>query len=113
MPGSEFESELQALQRLAGAPVVDVAVNADMAHDTRQNAIKLVAERAATVRAKGNIVPSPCISVCRIDAETNLCEGCCRTLDEIVAWSGSGPDAQRQLWQTIVTRMAHLQRPQP
>jgi predicted Fe-S protein YdhL (DUF1289 family) len=30
--------------------------------------------------------PSPCISVCRIDPETGLCQGCLRTLDEIADW---------------------------
>jgi predicted Fe-S protein YdhL (DUF1289 family) len=30
--------------------------------------------------------PSPCISVCRIDSATGLCEGCLRTLDEIADW---------------------------
>jgi predicted Fe-S protein YdhL (DUF1289 family) len=36
---------------------------------------------------EGPSVPSPCISVCRMDAKTGLCEGCARTLDEIAAWS--------------------------
>ena len=30
--------------------------------------------------------PSPCTSVCRIDAETGWCEGCRRTLTEIADW---------------------------
>ena len=32
-------------------------------------------------------VPSPCISVCVIDAKTGWCTGCLRTLDEIALWS--------------------------
>lgn len=32
-------------------------------------------------------VPSPCINVCRMRADTGLCEGCFRTLDEIARWS--------------------------
>ncbi|MFP5460991.1 MAG: DUF1289 domain-containing protein [Gammaproteobacteria bacterium] len=40
-------------------------------------------------------VPSPCISICRMDAQTGLCEGCLRTLDEIADW-GSMPDARRR-----------------
>ena len=28
-------------------------------------------------------VPSPCVSVCRMDARRGLCIGCCRTLEEI------------------------------
>ena len=31
-------------------------------------------------------VPSPCISVCRIDEATGLCAGCLRNLDEIRDW---------------------------
>jgi len=30
--------------------------------------------------------PSPCTSVCAIDAASGLCEGCLRALDEIAAW---------------------------
>lgn len=33
-----------------------------------------------------NRAPSPCTSVCRIDARTGLCEGCWRTLSEIADW---------------------------
>lgn len=40
-------------------------------------------------------VPSPCISVCRLDASGTLCVGCFRTRDEIFEWSMVG--RQRQL----------------
>lgn len=39
-------------------------------------------------------VTSPCIGVCRMDAATGWCEGCLRTIDEIVAWAGAS-EAQR------------------
>ena len=32
-------------------------------------------------------VPSPCVNVCKMNPQTQLCEGCFRTLDEIAAWS--------------------------
>jgi acyl dehydratase len=32
---------------------------------------------------------SPCIDVCRMNAETGLCDGCFRTIDEIAVWSTS------------------------
>jgi predicted Fe-S protein YdhL (DUF1289 family) len=51
-------------------------------------------------------VPSPCISVCRIDAASGLCVGCLRTLDEIAAWSGLDDDARRAVWRAIATRKA-------
>jgi predicted Fe-S protein YdhL (DUF1289 family) len=31
---------------------------------------------------------SPCINVCVIDASTELCAGCGRSLDEIAGWRG-------------------------
>jgi uncharacterized protein len=46
-------------------------------------------------------VPSPCISVCRIDEATGLCVGCLRTLDEIAAWSMLDDDARRDVWRAI------------
>lgn len=49
-------------------------------------------------------VPSPCISVCRMDAATGWCEGCFRTLDEIAAW-GLASDAEKQrVWRALVER---------
>lgn len=62
-------------------------------------------------------IPSPCVSVCRMsvplaqrcgdlqaaDAQ-GICEGCFRSIDEIVAW-GTLPDAQRlQVWQRLQHR---------
>jgi hypothetical protein len=32
-------------------------------------------------------VPSPCINVCRLDAQRRWCTGCWRSLDEIAAWA--------------------------
>jgi uncharacterized protein len=49
-------------------------------------------------------VPSPCISICRVDAASGICEGCFRTLDEIAAW-GRLVDAQkREVWRAIAQR---------
>ena len=39
-------------------------------------------------------VPSPCVNVCRMRADTALCEGCGRTIEEIAAW-GAADDEQR------------------
>lgn len=37
---------------------------------------------------------SPCINVCRMDAESGLCAGCLRTLDEIAGWARASNDAR-------------------
>jgi len=49
-------------------------------------------------------VPSPCISICRMNDATGLCEGCLRTIDEIVAWGGLDDDARRAVWEAIARR---------
>jgi uncharacterized protein len=51
-----------------------------------------------------DFVPSPCISVCRVNAVTGLCEGCYRTLDEIGAWSGASEDEKRAVWDQLLAR---------
>lgn len=49
-------------------------------------------------------VPSPCISVCRMDAKRGLCEGCQRTLDEIAAWSVMDDAAKQAVWDRLLQR---------
>lgn len=53
-------------------------------------------------------VPSPCINVCRMDAKTGLCEGCLRTIDEIVAWSSATEEMKRGVWVEIRRRQDAL-----
>lgn len=49
-------------------------------------------------------VPSPCVSICRMDAASGLCEGCCRTIEEIAAWAQLDADGKRHVWQRIGER---------
>ena len=49
-------------------------------------------------------VPSPCISVCKMDPRTGWCEGCHRTIDEIAAWSRMDDDAKRAVWADLARR---------
>ncbi len=56
-------------------------------------------------------VASPCISICRMDESSGLCEGCLRTLDEIALWSVLDDDDKRQVWQEI--RRRRLACPEP
>lgn len=51
-------------------------------------------------------VPSPCINVCRMDSASGLCEGCLRTIDEIVAWGTMDDDGKRTVWQRLEQRRA-------
>lgn len=49
-------------------------------------------------------VPSPCISVCRMEAATGLCEGCLRSLDEIAAWAVLDDVDKRAVWRALDAR---------
>lgn len=57
-------------------------------------------------------VPSPCVSVCRIDAASGWCEGCLRTLDEIAGWGSMNDDARRLVRQSIDERRSLRAAPQ-
>lgn len=67
-------------------------------------AAKLVLARARCL-PPDEPVPSPCVSVCRMDAFSGLCEGCFRTLDEIAAWSRLEDEGKRQAWALIAQRI--------
>jgi predicted Fe-S protein YdhL (DUF1289 family) len=51
-------------------------------------------------------VPSPCIDICRIDADTGWCEGCMRTIDEIAAWGALDEATKLAVWQRLPARRA-------
>jgi len=63
------------------------------------------AASAATASAAGE-VPSPCNSVCRMDAAGTYCIGCFRTLDEIAGWTQFGSDRRLQIWNELPARRA-------
>jgi predicted Fe-S protein YdhL (DUF1289 family) len=54
-------------------------------------------------------VPSPCISVCQIDAATGWCAGCLRTIDEIATWSALDDEARRRVWMQLGERRRRAQ----
>jgi predicted Fe-S protein YdhL (DUF1289 family) len=53
-------------------------------------------------------VPSPCISVCTMDAAAGICIGCGRTLDEIAEWSVLDAAAKRLVLAALPARRAAL-----
>ena len=106
-PHGVFQLSPQQLQSLTGAPVADLAVNADDHKLALQRAVSLVTLRAQTLATEAE-APSPCISICRMSASSGLCEGCFRTAGEIAAWSRASDDSKRSLWKIIEQRMAAL-----
>lgn len=53
-------------------------------------------------------VPSPCVSLCKMNRNSGLCEGCLRTLDEIIAWSKADDDFKRAVWAELPGRESQL-----
>jgi predicted Fe-S protein YdhL (DUF1289 family) len=51
-------------------------------------------------------VPSPCISVCELDANGRICVGCFRTLDEIAAWGSLDATDKRRILAELPARKA-------
>ncbi len=58
-------------------------------------------------------LPSPCISICRMDpdrgsvderAAGGLCVGCLRTIDEIVEWGMASEQRKRDVLEAIALR---------
>lgn len=74
-------------------------------------AMIFLASTARDIRAGGQKydhgVPSPCMSVCQMDDDTALCQGCLRTLDEIRQWGNADDGSRRAIWQAIEARVAH------
>ncbi len=69
--------------------------------------LRSTAEQVAASPA-GATIASPCVSVCRMDAGSGLCEGCLRTLDEITQWGRASDSAKRTMWRTLGERAAAL-----
>jgi predicted Fe-S protein YdhL (DUF1289 family) len=64
----------------------------------------LLARRAAAARALAADLPSPCVSICRMEAPSGFCAGCLRTIAEIARWSRIGDAEKRSIWRAIELR---------
>jgi predicted Fe-S protein YdhL (DUF1289 family) len=69
-------------------------------------AAETLAELAAKVRlnTQAELLPSPCISICRMDRLSGFCDGCLRTIDEIAGWSRMEDATRRKVWRAIELR---------
>ncbi len=65
-----------------------------------------LAARARRVLAAEGPAPSPCVSICQMDAASGLCAGCLRSLHEIGAWSSLDDAGRRDVWSRIAERAA-------
>lgn len=105
-PHAVFPSSPAQLCALVGVAPDNVVegVSAQMPNEIRER----LTQRAAAVRniaGTGAAIPSPCVSVCNMDAEKGLCRGCLRSLDEIRVWSVAGEAEKLAVWQCIEARL--------
>lgn len=49
-------------------------------------------------------VPSPCIGVCRIEPDSELCAGCRRTPGEIAAWPTISVESRLRILRQLACR---------
>ncbi|WP_198968850.1 DUF1289 domain-containing protein [Xylophilus sp. ASV27] len=64
----------------------------------------LLLQRVARARSGAPDVPSPCVSVCRMNADRGFCEGCFRSIDEIRVWSRADDAQKRIIWERLLLR---------
>ena len=84
------------------------------------NTIKPIAARASLLRAAGYFdqnsdedIPSPCISVCRMNQDRSYCEGCFRSIPEIRAWAGADAAQRLAIWAQLAERAGMAFPPDP
>jgi uncharacterized protein len=53
---------------------------------------------------------TPCVNVCLLDAETGLCIGCGRTIDEIAGWATMSDGERRAIMAALPERMKRSER---
>ncbi|MFO1371736.1 MAG: DUF1289 domain-containing protein [Candidatus Competibacteraceae bacterium] len=52
--------------------------------------------------------PSPCVGICVINPQYQLCDGCCRTLDEIAAWWDYTPEEKCRVLAKLDERLTQI-----
>ena len=50
------------------------------------------------------VIPSPCISVCRMSEDRSHCVGCFRTIPEIRAWAPADSAERLAIWAALAQR---------
>lgn len=50
---------------------------------------------------------SPCVSICEMDAQSGLCRGCRRTLNEIARWSSMTEAERDQVLAALPARVVN------
>ena len=55
-------------------------------------------------------VESPCVNICVVHPEAQICTGCYRTTNEIALWSGMTPDERGEIMAALPGRASMLRK---
>lgn len=59
------------------------------------------------------VIISPCVKICTLDARTQQCLGCGRSIDEIARWSGMSGAERARVMAELPGRMAAVRSAAP
>jgi len=57
------------------------------------------------------MIETPCTKICTMDAQTRLCRGCGRSIDEIAAWATMSAAERRRVMDELPARLAQARTP--
>ena len=57
---------------------------------------------------KRNEVDSPCVNICIVHPQANICTGCFRTIDEISSWSNMSETERKGIIKELPNRSSKL-----
>ncbi len=57
---------------------------------------------------KRNEVDSPCVNICIVHPQANICTGCFRTIDEISSWSNMSETERKGIIKELPKRSSKL-----
>ena len=57
---------------------------------------------------KRNEIESPCVNICIVHPQANICAGCFRTIDEISGWSNMTAEQRKKIINDLPNRSSKL-----
>ena len=57
---------------------------------------------------KRNEIDSPCVNICIVHPQANICAGCFRTIGEISGWSNMSPAQRKEIIKELPNRSSKL-----
>ena len=57
---------------------------------------------------KRNEIDSPCVNICIVLPQANICAGCFRTIDEISGWSNMTAEQRKEIINDLPNRSSKL-----